>query len=486
MPISAAGTTQVESMKNKKSLWIAGIAALLLLVFCLAVLFHGKNWEPVQTGKDIPTIRILTIGECNSDALARVSAELSQITQERVGCRVELHMIREDEYDERIDDLLLESNFADIFVCRNRTTMNKLMAGSYIYRLDRYLNRCPQLRAAISDAGAWEGVQSQGYTYAIPFGNGESSAWGFLMRKDICDSLNIDPAAITTLEQLHEVLLQVQEAYPDVISVVSDYGETQTFADMDLLTEGAGCLIADGQVVNVCALPEFQERCAVMAQWYEEGLMLRSAQLNQAGRDRWMADGMAFGSFAQLSRYTVRELEYALGTSVECAVLNEDYYGGANSDLSFVIYAYTEDVDLCLRVLQMIYTDEEALRLCIYGQEGVDYTLSEQGVVLPASHCEYYNWYWPMRDCVPAPVSVVDPVWYEASVEDTFRFDNRTVSNEIYQCGEVLEKYYEALCAGVIPAEEGIARMRDELKSANQGAIQAELERQWLDWKKEH
>lgn len=474
-------------MKNKKFFCLAGMLAVVVaLGLWLIACYFPRNDEQAGIGEEFPTISILTIGETDPGALERVSAALSEITQERIGCRVELRMIREDEYDERIDNLLLESDFADIFVCRNRTTMNNLMNNSYIYRLDRYLKRCPELRSAVAEESSWGHVQSRGYTYGIPFGNEGASSWGFLMRKDICDELNVNVDSITTLEQLQAVLLRVQEVYPDMIPMVTDYGEAQTFADADLLTAGAGCLIVDRQVVDVCSLPDFQKRCTLLEQWYEQGLILNNGQLNRTGRGNWMAGGLAFGSFARLDRYTARELEYTIGVPVECAVVEGPYYGVGQSDMSFVVYAYTEDVDLCLQVLQLIYTDKEMLKLCVYGQEGVDYTLSPKGAALPTEDCKFINWCWPMRDLVPAPVRNEDPVWYENEMESDFHFDNRAVSNEIYQCGEVLEKYYEALCIGVIDAQEGIACLREELERANQAVVRAELERQWSAWIREN
>ena len=483
MHTSAARIMQVTSMKNKRSLVLLIVAlAVILLVLSATFLLGDEKTEPEHIRDGIPTVRILTIGEVNSNELARISAAISEFTMERVGCCVELRMIREDEYDERIDDLLLESDFADIFVCRNRTTMNKLMAGSYIYRLDRYLKRCPDLCAAIADEIDWERVKSQGYTYGIPFGSNGNSAWGFLMRKDICVELDIDPSKIATLEQLHTALLKVRQAHPEIIPVVSNYGQAHTFADEDLLIEGAGCLVANGEVMDVCGMPEFMERSMMMERWYKEGLIIPNAQLNQAGRDRWMKEGLAFGSFAQLDRYTARELEYVAGSPVECVTLDEVYFGNDHADMSFSVYAYTEDVDLCLRVLELIYTDETVLKLCIYGEEGVDYTLSSDGAVIPTPECGYYNWCWAMRDAVPAPISNRDPAWFVQQAE-RFRFDNRLVSNEIYQCGEVLGKYYEAICSGAIDAEGGISLMRDELRNANQSAVQTELLKQWNVWK---
>lgn len=470
-------------MKNKRW-YIAApvIAAALLAVLALVSGLKSGEADQEHSVEEVPTIRILTIGEIDQEALTRVSAALSEITRERVGCRVELRMIRKDEYDEWIDDLLLASDVADILVCRDRTTLNKLMAGSYIYRLDRYLEHRPRLREAVPDESAWEQAESQGHTYGIPFGNSGSCAWGFLMRGDICDALNVDPGAVTTLEQLHDVLLRVRERYPDMIPVVNDYGEMESFASEELIVGQGGCLIVDGGIVDISEWPEFLERCALMEQWYEEDLILRGAQLNQAGRDRWIGDDMAFGSFARLDRYTARELEYTLDAQVACAVLDERYYGDSDSEMSFVVYHYTEDVDLCLQVLELIYTDEAVLHLCVYGEENVDHVRAANGAVMPNGDGGYYNWCWPMRDRAAPPVSAEEPNWYAEDAEGTFHFDNSAVSNEIYQCGEVLEKYYEALCSGAIDAEHAAARMHDELESANQTAVRAELKRQWDAW----
>lgn len=473
-------------MKNKKKalLLAAAVAAAVLILACV---FLALRREPAggETVREPETVRILTIGEASESALERVSEALSAVTLERLGCKVELKMIRQSEYDDRIDNLLLESELADIFVCRDRTTMNKLLDGNYIYRLDRYLEQYPQFRQAVPDERAWELVRAEGYVYGIPFGNDDASRWGFVMRRDICGELNIDAASVTTLEQLHEVLLQVQAAYPNLVPVVSNYGEMETFASEKLLVSGAGCLVTEDGAVSVSTLPEFSRRCALMRQWYEEGLILENAPLHKEGRGTWMASGLAFGSFAQVGRYTAQELEYATGIPVECAILEEEFYPDSCADMSFAIYAYAENVDLSLQVLSLIYTDPDVLRMCVYGEENVDYTRSSAGAVIPAGGEErYVSWCWPLRDRVPAPVTEEDPAWYGGAAEERsiFFFDDSAVTNEIYQCGEILEKYFETLCAGMIDTDEGIAMMEDELDAANVEAVRAELERQWTDW----
>ena len=464
-------------MKHKRR----ALALALLLALSACQPNHGIE-EPAQEPE---TVRILTIGDTAPAALERVSGALSELTMERLGCRVQLQVIGAEAYDERIDDLLLESSFADIFVCRDRSTLNKLLDGNHIYRLDRYLQEYPEFRQTIPQEDAWAPVQVDGYTYGIPFGSAGTNRWGFLMREDVCTQLGIDASSITTLEQLHQVLLQVRDARPDLIPVAPDYGQVETFASSALLRSGGGCLIAADGVSGLCALPEFMQRCEIMRQWYQEGLLLNDTLSGSESRADWIASGLAFGSFAQLGRYTARELEYTLGMPVECALLEDPFYSDDGSDMSFVVYAYTEEVDLCLQVLRLLYTDPEVLRLCIYGQEGVDYTLSSSGAAVPAAETEerYVSWCWPLRSIAPAPMTRQDPEWYSAAEQGNgFFFDDSAVRSEAYQCREVLKKYYEVLCAGVIDPHNGIALMAEELQAANIEAVRTELARQWAAW----
>ncbi len=455
---------------------------VVVVMMCLCMSACTKSAE--DSSQNVETIRVLTIGEAPQSALERVSAALSEITLEKIGCKVELMLIRADEYDDRIDDLLLESDLADIVVCRDRTTMNKLLDGNYIYRLDRYLSNYPEFYRAVTNENAWDLVKNYGYTYGIPFGNDEQRSWGFVMRSDICEALNIDADNIKTLSQLHRVLKRVKRAYPDMIPVVSNYGETESFASNELLNGAAGFLATEDGVINISELPAFLERCTQMYQWNQEGLILSDAPFNKESRSEWFASGIAFGTFAQLDRYTVRELEFSSGVDLECAILNEPFYGSEDTDMSFGIYAYTENVDQCLQILKLIYTEPEVLSLCVYGQKGVDYSAAVSGAVLPAASGNgidrYVSWCWPLRDCLAPPVEREDPVWYGNKAETArFFFDNSSVASEIYQCGEVLEKYYEPLCSGVIEPVEGIDMMRSELESANMESVQIEIERQW-------
>lgn len=462
----------------RKRFW--AVLAAVLLAGCSA----QKNEEPPDLDT-YPTLSILTIGECSPEACARVSQALSEITMERIGCRVELRCSDRRTYHAQIDGLLLESELADIFVCPDRATLNKLLEGNYVYRLNRFLESHPMLYNAVQDDAQWRESSVGEYCYGIPFGNSASFYWGFLMRRDICQSLNKNPASIRDLNDLHDLLVSVQKKYPDIIPVVPDYGNIETYVDYVSLSSRIGVLSPDGSVVSIEDLPDFPERCTTMRNWYQEGLILKNAPFNRLSRVQWLKSGAAFGSFARVGRYTLQELRYICGEDIDCIPLGELRSDANQGDDCFCIYAYSQNVDLCLSLLELIYTDPDVLALCVYGQKGIDYTIGADGAAVPTDLKDgYYSWNWPLRDRIPQPYCTLSHPDAPAGETDGFVFDGRVLANELYQCNAVMEKYYNALCSGMIDPEEGIALMKAEFQSAELDKVLAEKQHQWLQWSK--
>ena len=123
-----------------------------------------------------PSISILSIGDASLNTLENISEIISNKTMELFGCKVELKMVRQEEYDQIIDNLLLERGLADIFICSDRTTLNKLMAENYIYRLDRHLNVFESFKEMVPE-DKWKYVDHDEYTYGIPLNIPEGGTW---------------------------------------------------------------------------------------------------------------------------------------------------------------------------------------------------------------------------------------------------------------------------------------------------------------------
>ncbi|MGM9604614.1 MAG: ABC transporter substrate-binding protein [Faecousia sp.] len=470
-------------MKNRRMHnWII-CGLVILLAGSLAACQNNVPSKGAAPKDGAPTVSILTIGTCSKLAAARVSEAISRVTMERLGCKVTLCVLDSADYEERIDNLLMENNLADIVVCKNRETLNELLDGDYVYRLDRFLRGYPAFSQAVPDESRWAEAAVGEYCYGIPLGNSQNYCWGFLMRQDICLELGIDPEAIHSLEDLHQALLQVQEAYPNIVPVVPDCGNMETFVDYAPLSNDIGVLAPDGTVTGIESLEGFAEICGTMHQWYQEGLILKNAPFDTHSRTEWLDSGLAFGSFARISRYTTQELSYALGETVYWVPLGSPQTNSSAEDGFFCIYAYAQNVDLCMQLLELLYTDPQLLTMCVYGEEGTDYTLTEAGAAVPIEGTDiYHSWNWPLRNTIPQPFSVETEPEAPASATAGFVFEGSGLSGELYQCNAVMDEYYNALCSGMLDPETGLEIMKAELKNAHLEVILAEKQRQWTAW----
>lgn len=463
------------------------------LLICLVLTQGGCEWTAQTDQEDeTPLIRVMMPGSNSAAALARVSEELSKITMERIGCRVELETVRSSEYNKMIQNTLLEKDLADIFVVTDRTILTELVEEHRVARLDRMLQSVPALQEAI-ESGSWARQQVNGYSYAVPFDNDDIWYWGFVIRAEICDALNIDPQAITGLEELHEALLTVKERYPRMFAAAPDYGSILSFPCFDDLGGGVGGLLygsEDSGVVNIVETEAFLELCEMMHTWHEEGLISYNTALNVLSRLDWMNTGTVAGSFLKVGPDTVADTAYALEEDLYCVQLSPYYCDDSTGQEGFCISALSVRQELCMSFLELLYSDDQVRQLYAFGVAGEDYFTDSGGYLragaLKGSADRYFPVSCPLRGSLPACAGAREHVWEPDNVQVSegygFIFDETPVKNEVYQCTVVMEKYFDALCSGILSPEEGVAMCVDELKSANMEEVLAEKQRQFAAW----
>ena len=78
-----------------------------------------------------------------------------------------------------------------------------------------------------------------GVLYSLPDQKDTSRNSGFSMRKDILDELGITVPEVGTWDDMHDILVQVHEAHPDMYPVVSTWagGGYQETLPIDPLPE---------------------------------------------------------------------------------------------------------------------------------------------------------------------------------------------------------------------------------------------------------
>ena len=142
--------------------------------------------------------------------------------------------------------------------------------------------------------------------------NGEKGhTIGFGMRKDICEALDIDYENFQSMEDLHDALVKVKEAYPDMDPVVSNggdmYGSSIVYLGQDDCGDTFNLAVLEdpfdenGQIVSFFETDLFRESCERMYQWCQEGLVMKDASFNTDSAMTLVSAGNAFGYFQQMA-----------------------------------------------------------------------------------------------------------------------------------------------------------------------------------------
>lgn len=467
---------------------IAALTAILVLAGC-------ARQQPEQQ-EDAPTLTIMTLGGFATEPLARISQALSEITLEEIGCRVSLVQSGRNEYGAALAEKALSNELPDIFAMPNQEELLQFVNNGKCLLLEAYLRQDADWDAVI-DAQNWKTVVVGEERYAIPFNNDRLHCFGFLMRADICEELGVDVEKVGDLDSLYELLIQVRDQYPDLYPVVPHYEQVGVGAFWDEMGDGLGVLpYRDGKAVDrielSVATPEFYEWCQTMYRWNQEGLIMPNASFNTESRLALFASGQAFGGFGNISRWTVSDNSFHLEQTLVTVPLSELRDDCNEARQSFCISASSLYPEESLAFLKLLYTDARVLNLCLYGQEGIDYCLSEEGWVQPleAVGVQQYTiagYCWPNRQNAAVlyrpssfPQSVAQATVVSPAVG--FAFDSTPVQSKMEVCATIVERYQPGLLAGELDPDETIPLMLQQLQEAGVEDVLQEKQRQYDQW----
>lgn len=157
-------------------------------------------------------------GDANTDDCNAVAEAVSEITREEIGVEIELVRGQDGEQvnlaltsGEQID--LLNYNPVD-------GALTSLVRNNYATALDDLLEEYGSEILDVINEEDLAACTIGGTLYALPTMKDNRRAAGMAMRQDILDELGISVEGVDTFDEIHEILLQVHEAYPDMYCVV--------------------------------------------------------------------------------------------------------------------------------------------------------------------------------------------------------------------------------------------------------------------------
>lgn len=481
----------LTAIKKRKCLIIAGSSVIFFICF-VWICIDNNEWH-----KNMTQINVYVPMSSSEASWNRVSEAMSKITKKELGCTVKLYGIELDNYYDSVMQNYLNGKQVDICAIFGQDSFLSMVNNECLRELDEDIKPYASSLLDILSPNAWQSSFVKEHQYAIPSNQKESQAIGFLMRRDICDALNILPEEIKNFDDIHEILLKVKDAYPDIAPLGAHYGQTLPFLGVDMLGNGLGVIMdfesAHPEIVNLYESELYYNYCDMMHQWYEEGLILENCYNSAMSYNQLMNENEIFACFntsgqgvtnVNMLKNDLFLIEILLGN----ALVSTD-----STNLYWAITNNCENPGLAMEFLYMMYTNEEIIKLYTWGVEGIDYEIQPSGDIVWAD-TDYSNqwqtisWSWPNAKKLEPFYkkkmieSYSEDVVQIVSVACGFIFDSEPVSNEVAMCQSVVEKYNNVLLSGYLDPAQGIADFNQELKRAGIDLVIQEKIRQFQQW----
>lgn len=354
---------------------------------------------------------------------------------------------------------------------------------------------------------AW---QADGVQYAIPFGNKPNAGedYVFTVRQDLLESVGM--TELTSFEDMEEFFSLVQEEIPGIVGYARGVNARVFFGgietDMNMFAP-YGWMVTDGNelddptMYNFYELDEFAQIAEITSRWVELGIIPSYTLSN--GEQTYMEWNNANALFCTGASYrpfeysnTVCQVDpdatfvnYYIGDQTETPLMSRGNFG-TSWQVSAAVEG--EELDAYIQLCDLLQSDIFWADMMLYGVEGLDYELNEDGTVEKLTDEAFFDTY--IADNVNFKryeSSVTDEEietfenWNEGSIPQKtigFAFDVTPVSVEMAQISAVESEYLIPILNGLVDYDENIDEALERLDEAGIDVFIEEYERQFTEF----
>ena len=292
----------------------------------------------------------------------------------------------------------------------------------------------------------------------------------------------------TDYETLDNIFAQLHEKYPDkYVFAISDNMIGQgTIVDsvggdyFGVLLDPANSL----QVENLFTSDIFKETCQRVYEWNQKGYISQDAVTNDTALSAQVKSGSYMSMMAQAKPGYSTQISGECGRPMVVFQVEPDIMkSSAVTGILWHLNQGCEDPIAAMQLLNAFYTDPELSNLIIWGEEGTDYIVTEDGhITFPEGvNADNSEWYHTMNWLLPnqyiAHIWEGDPLDLWEKMEDFnnnavkskalgFTFDNSDYAAEYTALKNVYDEYIKQIMFGFVEPESGIAEMEEKLESA--------------------
>lgn len=442
----------------------------------------------------------------SEDNIHRIEDAINEITREKIGAEIELMIIDSGSYKQQMTLILSGDEQLDIMGA-NAALIPQSVAAEQLRDLQPLLEEYGQDILSLVSEKTLQCGYFDGTMYCLPVVCDTACGYGYYsMNKEIVDKYNIDVDAIKTYDDLTEVFQLVHDNEPDiniVASATAGYSPMQYNVQWDKLGNYFGVLDNYGQddltVVNLFETDAYREYLEVMRDWYERGFISNDISSSTESGAAQVKAGTLF-AYANANKPGIDAQEQQnSGVEMTGAQVLETFTISGNN-WQWTIPENSAYPEKAMQFLNLLYSDSDILNLIVYGQEGEDYVVHDDGRIgypdgIDATSVGYScaNMLWSFGYEFNAHVWETNEadVWDQTKEWNTtglvskaygFVFNNTPVANEVAAVQNVYDQYRMSLECGLVDIDEALTQMNEEMYAAGLQTIIDEKQRQLDEW----
>lgn len=359
------------------------------------------------------TLKWLTMGKEGSDK-AQVMEEINEILDEKLGVTLEV------EYCSDADSHSLAlATGKDLDIVISNGWLNyptHVNNGAYLELTDEDLmTYAPDIWEAGKELDILDATKVEGKRYAIGRTyDMEMSA--FVYRGDLADKYGI--GTIENFEDFEKYLYAIAENEPDMLAwdlpgsnwwmISALWFGAQGWVSLGSLSYGQPVYTSHFDETHEVFLatdrPEYLEFVTKMQEWYKAGIFPKSILSNSANTDESFKAGRSAvtrqGSLGGMQKlwdelqaderkeWDIRFWEF----------YHTNAYYKSSAHTSVAISGFSDNKEAALATLNEIYSNEELYDLFVYGIEGLNYNVDEEGRYLKVADESFGNWTPPLKN----------------------------------------------------------------------------------------
>lgn len=430
----------------------------------------------------------------------RINSTLSEYTREKYGCDVELLIIDSAAYVDDLKLMLSSGEQVDLFsTCAVGYTT--CINNDYLYDLEED-DLLDTYGAKIHDVvrqNYLDACRFGGTLYGVPpIKDYAIQTAAIIIGKEYLDGIGYDYDSkekdslgfvVSNFDEITDIYTQLHEKYPDkYVYAIQDNTLTQGASVDNIAGDYYGTLLDPAnslEIEDVYSSDLFKEWCERTYAWNQAGFISKDALADDTGASARVKSGAYMSMMSCGKPGYITQITGECGKDVVVFNCGESFMAaGSVSSFPWSMNQNTEDPVLAMQILEAMYTDSFVSNILLWGMEGYEYQVLEDGTIdfaegIDPNNSEYYpNVTWMMPNPYVAHVWHGDPLdigTQMAAFNDDctnkskalgFTWDNSDYAAEFTALQNAYNEFGKTVTYGFVEPEKGIADLEAALKAA--------------------